>query len=219
MSGIADVRGLAVTQVPGMISRVTDDALVRAWTEYERVLSERAPVSHGMIRPAAGDPAQVCRELGMPEHDVVLTWFGLHDGAGSNLGGGMLLPGNLLLSQSEAVATTRMVADIWADIEPGQTELTSGDVALAGEVVGTWLPGYLMIGTDAVAGGYFLDLRAGPRHGCVRTWEKTEADEWGTDAGSLAELVERVVEAIEGDGQLDDLRPVIINRALEWHDA
>jgi hypothetical protein len=103
---------------------------------------------------------------------VVRTWFGLHDGAWSNLDGGMLVPENLLLSQDEAITTTQMLADIWDDFEPGQTPDTNGDVALAGEVIGTWLPGYLMIGNDAVAGGFFLDLRGGPRHGCTRLWDK-----------------------------------------------
>lgn len=152
----------------------------------------------------------------MPEHDLVLTWFGLHDGTGSNLDGGMLLPENLLLSQSEAASTTQMIADIWSDTPPGETRLTSGDVALAGEIVGTWLPGYLMIGNDAVAGGYFLDLRDGPRHGCVRTWDKTAADEWGTDAESLAELIDQVVEAIQSNGQIKGLRPVITDGSLSW---
>lgn len=171
-----------------------------------------------MIRPPAGDPGRVCRELGMPDHDVVRTWFGLHDGAGSDLGGGKLLPSNLLLSQTESVAETRMIGEIWADMEPGETGLTSGDVALAGEIVGTWLPGYLMISNDAVAGGYFLDLRDGPRHGCVRTWDKVEADEWGTDADSLAQLIERVTEAIISDGHLENARPIIIDGALDWRD-
>lgn len=33
-----------------------------------------------------------------------------------------------------------------------------------------------MIGADGMGGGLFVDLRPGAHHGCVRFWDKVDAD-------------------------------------------
>ena len=199
---------------------MTDATLVQAWNQYSAVLSERAPASWAAVRPPAPGPPTVCQELELAEDDVVTTWFTLHDGTGSDLDTGMVLPENLMLSQSAAVISTRMIREIWAGQPVGMTAETEGDVALAGEAMGTWLPEYLMIAEDAVAGGLFLDLRNGPLHGCVRRWDKGEADTWGTAGRSLAALIKQVSRALSSDtGLIDDLRAVVTDGAVTWEAA
>ncbi|MDP9394255.1 MAG: SMI1/KNR4 family protein [Actinomycetota bacterium] len=66
----------------------------------------------------------------------------------------------------------------------------------AGTVAGTWLDSYVYIGLAGMGGGVFVDLRPGPLRGCVRFWDKVEADDDGDDGGvvasSFTDLLHRV---------------------------
>jgi len=194
---------------------MSDEQLISAWSQFRAALSANAPVSDGCIAAPSGDAA-ITRELSLIQDEVVQTWFSLHDGAGFNFDGGMILPGNFALSQQRAIEETRMIQEIWAESEPGQTENTSGDPHIAGKAVGTWLPEYVLIGTDTTGGGYFLDLRPGPLHGCIKTWDKVNSDTGAVEAPSLAALITALAHSVATGDSFKYWKPTMTNGWLEW---
>jgi cell wall assembly regulator SMI1 len=195
---------------------VPDERLISAWSAFRAALSACAPVSLEFVVAPADDQFALRRELGLAYPEVAQTWFSLHDGAGFDFRGGMILPGNLALSQQRAIEDTKMSRAIWADIDPGQTEDTSGHLHIAGEVVGTWLPDYLMVGTDGCGGGYFLDLRPGPLHGCVRSWDNVDSDRSELVAPNLAALIESLAASLATGANFTYWKPAFADGWLDW---
>jgi hypothetical protein len=163
--------------------------LTEAWRELLDELAVRAPASWATILPPADDPEVLSRALDVSLSGEVHEWFSLHGGSRRVLEAGRLLPFCFMMSVHESIEHTVAGRELSADEEPGQTEATSGDPTVAGTSVGTWMHDYVWIGTDAMGGGLYLDLREGPLYGCVREWDKVDADEADVIAESLTALV------------------------------
>jgi cell wall assembly regulator SMI1 len=193
--------------------------LSEAWQKLLAELDLRAPVARACIRPGSREGAVLVeRELGISLPEEVREWFTLHDGTGMTFDA-MLLPGHLVLSPREAVDDTRMIHEIWSEFDDSAD---SGPGDQAGDVARTWLPEFVMVGSDGCGGGIFVDTRPGPAQGCVRQWDKVEADDdygEGPVAASLVDLIRGTTTSLrEGTPVLHGITAVLADGHLEWSD-
>ena len=198
-------------------------ALTSAWRDYLELLAEVAPLTFAAVRPAAPMTDRLPSELGVEPTDELNEWFGLHDGAGyaSN---GKVLPINFLVSLDEAIDLTTMTREIYSEFEDGRGHAAEAERSVAGAVARTWLRRYVYIGNDTMGGGLFVDIRSGPRQGCVRKWDDTEADDdygRGPIAASLADLVTNVAASVRTGTPITQMpyRAIIQDGQLDWTDA
>jgi len=154
--------------------------LARVWSNYLDVLAVEAPATRAALLPAVDlDLAAAQRELGVSLLPDVVTWFGLHGGSGHTFESA-ILPACMAFDLPSAVSDSVVVRDIWKEFaEDADVEPDSAQGRTAGSVVRTWPDEYLMIGSDGSGGGLFVDQRPGPLQGCVRWWDKVEADDGG----------------------------------------
>jgi cell wall assembly regulator SMI1 len=183
-------------------------------------LDDRAPRTRAAIRPATSNPAAAIEAgLGLVVTGEVRAWFELHDGSGWSFDGGLFLPDNFILGVDDAIRITSQLREVSAgDPAPGESMVTSGDPQIAGNIAGTWLPGYLAIGDDTCGGNVFVDLREGPRQGCVRYHTDEQGDEFEEIATSLARLLEQIVLSLRTGApcQPGDSVPIAQGGVLEW---
>ena len=195
------------------------DDLILAWATYLDVLAVEAPWTRAALLPAGeldiDGAQQQLRGALLPE---LVTWFGLHGGSGYTFDCA-ILPFCMALDLPGAVSNSVLIRDIWqesrvdCDIDPG------GEVSqLAGSVVFNWPNEYLLIGTDGGGGGLFVDQRSGPEQGCVRWWDKVEADNSAEDvaAASLLQLIMDLAPAIRNRTPIAGWVPEVVDGALDW---
>ena len=193
--------------------------LMEAWNGLLNELGERAPVSLAAVRPGSAEgPIIVERELGIALPAELREWFTLHDGCGLSFKA-MILPSSVPMSPLEAVQDTKMIYEIWSEQED-QTEFASEDPGPAGTIAYTWLREFVMVGSDGCGGGLFVDVRSGPQQGCVRFWDKTEADDdygEGPIAPSLAALFRSITASIRDSSSTTfGYHAVIEDGSIEW---
>lgn len=194
------------------------DDLTRAWAQYLDALAVEAPVTRAALLPARElDIDRAQQELGMPLLPDLVTWFGLHGGSGHSFDCA-ILPFCMALDLPNAVSDSVMIRDIWQEnTDDLDVDLEDEEYRMAGSVVFTWLNEYLMIGADGGGGGLFIDQRPGPDQGCVRWWDKVEADcHEGYAAVSLPQLITDLAPAIRDRTPIAGWVPVVVDGALDW---
>jgi cell wall assembly regulator SMI1 len=194
--------------------------LTAAWLEYMDLLAQVAPTTHAAIQPPARATDRLPSELGVDLNDELREWFGLHDGAGYEWSG-QVLPMNFLIGVAEAIELTAMTREIWSEFDDDRELAAAAEEAPAGTVARTWLPQYVYIGNDSMGGGFFVDLRSGPLQGCVRNWDKTEADDnfgEGPVTTDLASLIKAVHGSLRAGERAEGLpyRAVVEDGQLSW---
>jgi cell wall assembly regulator SMI1 len=197
-------------------------ALSEAWSELLAEVAVRAPHSYELVRPGDADgPAEIERDLAVVLSSEVREWFALHSGVGRSWGG-ELLPGRLIMSPAEAVRTSRMIYEIWSEFSE-TADFAEQNPGVAGDVAYTWLREYVMVGDDMCGGGLFVDTRSGPLQGCVRQWDKTEADDDygnGPVARSLAALLESALASVrEGSPTVYGLVAEMTDGKISWRES
>jgi cell wall assembly regulator SMI1 len=197
-------------------------ALSHAWAELMTELDARAPASRSDVRPGTSDgPELVERELGIALPNELREWFTLHEGTGMRWDT-MLLPSTLILSPSEAVDDSRLICNVWSEESLESAQMAREQPTEAGEIVYTWPAEYVMVGADGCGGGLFVDTRPGSRQGCVRWWDKTEADDdygEGPIALSLAALIHTIAASLrDGTPAMHGLTATIQDGRLQWRE-
>jgi hypothetical protein len=192
--------------------------LARAWKEYLDVVAVEAPVTRAALLPAGDLDVDVARQtLGVSLLPDLVTWFGLHGGSGYTFDCA-ILPFCTALDLPSAVSESVMIRDIWQ--EGGQNldvDLEDEEARTAGSVVCTWPDEYLLIGANGAGGGLFVDQRPGPRQGCVRWWDKVEADNSGELAAvSLLHLITDLAPAIRNRTPIASWVPEVVDGVLDW---
>lgn len=149
----------------------------------------------------------------------LVTWFGLHGGSGHTFEC-TILPACMALDLPSAVDESVMIRGIWEETrEVFGVDLDSEEARTAGSVVWTWPDEYLMIGADGSGGGLFVDQRPGPLQGCVRWWDKVDADAHGgegPEAASLLQLVTNLAAAVRNRTPIGYYIPVVVDGELDW---
>jgi len=188
--------------------------------DWERVmawLGANAPQTlAGMLRPQPGAADAVSAQLGFDLADDLRTWLGLTGGSEQP---SQLLPRQSLLSPSEIVDTWQLwleIADdpaLPADMVEGTRANPAGDMAYA------WLPEFVPIATDRAGNNYFIDLRPGPRRGCVSDWSKDEGSLYEPYWESLELCLSDLADSLESGAPCG--RPYWRHRVadglLEWY--
>ncbi|GAA3628618.1 hypothetical protein GCM10022223_52560 [Kineosporia mesophila] len=193
--------------------------LSQAWTDYLAVLQEHAPATRASILPPGElDLESAQQVLRSPLLPSTVTWFGLHGGTTPEYNGSPL-PRCLPLSLDEAVDNTEMIRDIWQltfdlDLDPPET-------GTAGDVMGTWLDEYVLIAANGSGGGLFVDQRPGSFQGCVRYWDKVDADEDPVVSPSLQQFLVEVAASVQDRRPLPLMGavPVVTDGELDWENA
>lgn len=153
--------------------------------------------------------------LGLKFGDELTTWFQIVEGS-TLIGTAELFPFNNVIGLDAAVAQTLLSRDIWGGKEARND---SDDLTVAGTPTWTFRPEYVFVGIDGMGGGLFVDLRPGPRHGCVRWWDKVDADACRLEplASGLTDLLERIAVALDGGAPVDGGTPVASDEGyLTW---
>jgi hypothetical protein len=185
-----------------------------AWLRLIGALASRAPGTRAALRPPApADPA-VAGRLDIELNGEVSEWFGLHAGAAPFFDG-QLLPFNTVLSLPDAVEATRLSRSIWWRHE--HVDRAAAERQPAGTTAHTWLASYVYIGQDGAGGGIFVDQRPRPLHGCVRSWDKVEADNGRPVAASITDLLTAIRTAVTTDDtDVAGWTALIDNDVIDW---
>lgn len=198
--------------IPGM------DDLSRAWAEYLDVLAVEAPVTRAALLPAGDlDIAGAQRELRVPLLPDLVTWFGLHGGSEYTFDC-TILPFCMALDLPGAVSESVMIRDIWREnLMIPDADHEAGELQTAGSVVFTWPDEYLLIGADGSGGGLFVDQRPGPEQGCVRWWDKVEADSHDeVAAANIGQLITDLASAVRHRTPVAGWVPEVNDGVLDW---
>lgn len=206
------------------------ETLAAAWNGLLDELAELAPLTRGLVRPPrpSGEVEGVLGRLPVRVPDLVLAWFALHDGVAWGSPpvptiAGSVLPFATPLSVHESVRDTLMIHEIWSASDDALEfdRQNPGDDPRrlhAGHSVGTWLDEYLLIAADGMGGGIFIDLRPGPLHGCLRNWDKVDADGYGDElvAESLPDLLGAVRAGLRTRAPVAGWVPTVNEGAIDW---
>jgi len=182
-----------------------------AWEELMTELRRVAPAVAAAVLPPGGmSVAEAQERLGTEFTPDLVEWFGLHGGIELDYKF-RFLPMNWPLDLAEAVRFSAEIREIWQDSEPR----CEGD-QVAGTVMETWLPQYVAVGNDGMGGELFVDLRPGPRQGCVREWERAQADDFENSWDGLAPLLREIAAALRDGSRVGSWTPVIVDGGIEW---
>lgn len=193
------------------------DDLTQAWQAVLDVLAVEAPSTLAALLPAGElDLAAAERELRGPLLPELVTWFGLHGGSGNSFEC-EILPACMAAKLSDAVNYSVGIRDIWRE-SAEDFGADVNEVQPAGSVVMYWPDEYLMIGMDGSGGGLFVDQRPGPLQGCVRWWDKVEADDASREVAaiSLLQLITDLAPAIRDRTPIAGWLPVVADGELGW---
>jgi hypothetical protein len=145
----------------------------------------------------------------------LVTWFGLHGGSGYSFHC-TILPFCMALDLPGAVSGSVMNRDSWQKTME-DFDLQAEGSWMAGSVVLGWPKEYVLIGADGGGGGLFIDQRPGPDQGCVRWWDRIDADNNGEHAAvSLLELITDLTPAIRDRTPVAGWVPEVVDGALDW---
>ena len=120
-----------------------------------------------------------------------------------------------MLSLPDAVEATRLSRSIWWRHE--HVDRAAAERQPAGTTAHTWLASYVYIGQGGTGGGIFVDQRPGPLHGCVRFWDKVEADNGRPVAASITDLLTAIRTAVTTDDtDVAGWTALIDNDVIDW---
>lgn len=187
--------------------------LVQVWQRIETWLRQHAPGSHAELGPPATDAEldEVAATIGTQLPAELTTWWrranGLHFGVGRPRG--LLIPSANPYPTSMALDRRQMHLHVQENTFPAQMtedllrfvadQNTQPAATLPGEgEIPYWLPLWLPFAGDAAGGGYFIDLRHGPQHGCLVRYDRehrASTPQWP----SLTALWTSVADQLESD--------------------
>lgn len=158
-----------------------------SWQRVAAWLARYAPSYRATLNGPAGEDELVAveRTLGVELPADLRRWWldvnGIRPGA-RRVSGSLIPEHYHPCSAESALAVRGMMLNVQHDIYPAelheqlvrfvseQTRQPAGTVPLHSGFV--WLPPWLPLAADGMGGGLFVDLRGGPRYGCVMVYAK-----------------------------------------------
>jgi cell wall assembly regulator SMI1 len=194
------------------------DKLHAAWQELLVELAQRAPTTWSALRPPSTSTQNVEARLPRPLNEELRSWFGLHRGF-DPWTAGQIFPFNTAVDLPTAVEDTLLRRRIWqADpLEEQDLEQLTGQPP--GRIARTWLDAYVVLAKDGMGGGLFVDLRPGLLHGCVRWWDKVDADDFDILSTSVAALVTDVTHSLRTGESVGGWVPHLVDGVIDWTPA
>jgi cell wall assembly regulator SMI1 len=204
-----------LTEIRDTIRGDSVDKLHAAWQELLAELAQRARTTWSALRPPSKSTQSVDVRLPAPLNDELRSWFGLHSGFDPWMAG-QIFPFNTAVDLSTAVKDTLSRRRIWQAnlLEEQDLEQLTGQPP--GTVAHTWLDAYVALTQDGMGGGLFVDLRPGLLHGCVRWWDKVDADDLGVLATSVAALITDVSHSLRTGASVGGWVPHLVDGIIDW---
>ncbi|MBB5959835.1 cell wall assembly regulator SMI1 [Saccharothrix tamanrassetensis] len=153
-----------------------------------------APLTFAALAPPAGDEdlRAVRDDVGQDLPDDLVTWWRLCNGTGLPDGNGLLLPPFFEPCSLRDVLVQR---SIWVG-SGAPTAIRNATVGEAGSPAGAFLTSFIPIAADGGGDMLFVDLRSGPRHGCVQHWSGEDGTYNGPWWTGVADMLADVANAL-----------------------
>lgn len=195
------------------------------WEALLQVLRTEAPKTARNVLPAASVDA-----IRRAEASMHMTWpsqvqefHALHNGESDDYIDplpGSILPAHVLFGTDQVASEHAMMIEVWTALADGDNDFFPGGYAniatrhpRAGTRVDAFIPQYIPIsGSDSYY--YFCDTRPGEHHGCIRAYDRDDADEDGPKWSSLADMLASVRSSIISRTPLDGWEPSIRDDAV-----
>lgn len=174
-----------------------------AWARIRGWLELNAPVAAIAALPGASadDIDAVAREVGTPLPADLIDWWRQMGGLRPVMGETDLLPPLYRpISIDEALSGRRISLAIDEDIERLSPDRPVNPRD-AGTEASRYPPTFLPIAQTGTGDSLVVDLRGGPRHGCVMEWSPESGCSWTPLWASTAVMLSDVADALENDGE------------------
>ncbi|KHL18596.1 cell wall assembly regulator SMI1 [Mumia flava] len=190
------------------------------WGEILEILHRRAELTAGTLRePRPGEIERAEAQLSLTFPEELREWWSLHDGQrrteGERPTPGSVLPTFDLVSPTEAAAKAVMMRQIWDDLLR-DADVPNTPLPVAGVPAHQWIHHFVPIGDDRGGEDLVVDLRGGPDHGCLMSFDKVECDYFGVQWPSIEHLLSDVLEVLRTGGSLRGWVPSFEDGALRW---
>jgi cell wall assembly regulator SMI1 len=152
-----------------------------SWTDIETWIGENSPALHAALLPpsSAVDIADAEETIGYALPAELVGWWRQFGGVGETYTRWPLVPP---MWQPHGLDNALLLRTLMTQAISGIAFRTLGEekdyeAAALREPAGTscvdiWLPAWLPVAADGSGHELFVDLRGGPRHGCVMEWDK-----------------------------------------------
>jgi cell wall assembly regulator SMI1 len=195
-----------------------------SWGRIVAWLRERAPATAAAIRAPATDELidDAEREVGAPFPADLRAWYRQTDGIAPSPHPGTLIPQSFvsypisyaLDSRRTWLEACEMLAEEGDDIA---TLIAREQAKPAGSPCYLWLPKWMPVATDYGGLDVFVDLRDGPAHGCVMTYDKVGACDEPPLWPSVSAMLHEIAEALDRDTVAGGCRPTVdADKRLDW---
>ena len=191
------------------------DTVVQSWQTIRRWFEQHAPDQLAAFRgPCAEDDLHAVEQAtGRPLPGDQQAWWRLTDGTDGLLAPRLIPVVWIPLSTQAALREYRLMCKIGSR----ESELAQHMSEPAGTPCsGVWLPHWLPIAHDLGGDFLFLDLRPGPRCGCVGQHLK---DEWRYDGPvwpSVTAMLSVVADALTNGTKVGNRRAAIEGGRISW---
>ena len=194
-----------------------DDALLAAWQRLLAELDRHAPATRAAMRAPA--PSYGDEEVRLPValSTELRSWFGLHGGFEPWFHG-QIFPFCTAIDLHTAVEDSLLRRQLWQGPPLDEGDLRKLAKRAAGGVARTWLDPYVAIGADGMGGGLFVDLRSGAQSGCVRWWDKVDADDLGVLAPNITVLLNDVARSLRSGRPVGGWIPNLVDGIIAWEE-
>ncbi|MEU3741999.1 SMI1/KNR4 family protein [Streptomyces sp. NPDC032198] len=181
---------------------MSSSRIIQAWSRIDTWLAEQAPVTFAALpRPATHEQiASAEQQIGVAFPSELYASLRCHNGSGDV----EILPGHTLLS-AELIA-----ADFLLAVQISRDPYTD-------TYVNTQSPEWIPISGDGGGSHYVLGQLGGaqPRVGFRNELGDLDFAE-GVMGSCMSDLLEKAAGALAAMEVLDDFRPVVVDRELEW---
>jgi len=191
------------------------DRIQVAWQKLLSELERHARTTRKALRPPGPPVHDVEARLPTPLNEELRSWFALHGGF-DPWGAGQVFPFNTAVDLAAAVDHTLLTRSIWQANLFDEQDLGQLGRQPPGSVARTWLDAYVVIAQDGTGGGLFVDLRPGILHGCVRWWDKVDADDFEVLATSVAALLTDVTYSLRTGASVGGWAPRFVDGIIDW---
>lgn len=183
-----------------------------AWTDVSAWLRQHAPETAALLGDAnAGAASEVSSGLGVDLPEDVAAYF---DTVPGEVSAGLVF-GYLPLPAQACVRTARMLRAVAQQVMP-KVMIEQSLANPAGGYAWAWLDQFVPIAASTAGSYLSIDLREGPRRGCVVLFDGDEGMLHEPWFGSIDDLMRQLMGSLAHGQPLAGKTPVIEDGRLTW---
>jgi len=155
-----------------LVAEAVAERVSRLWGQVLAWCRGNAPATAAVIRGPADERAlsDAQAEMGMRWPEELLAWLRLSNGVDPSLDGQMLPVCYAPLGADQIVEDWKRLTSYPIPAE----DILAAAAQPAGSDWSAFSPSWIPIAADFCGGYLFVDLRSGPRHGCIGDYDKVE---------------------------------------------